>query len=62
MGHDGAETNTGGGRQDLVSPGRGKLELAAMAGALSAVARSHMAAVVAVKWVMASGPRPYDDK
>ena len=33
MGHDGAETNTGGGRHVLVRVGHGELELAAMADA-----------------------------
>ena len=48
-GHGGAETNTRGGRRDLVRAGHVKLELMAMVGALDAVARSHAVVAVAVK-------------
>ena len=51
-----------GGRHGLVSVGRGERVLAAMADAHGSVVRSHAAAVIAVKWVMALASRPYSDK
>ena len=49
MGHGGAETNPRGGRQDLVRADHGKVELIAMAGALSVAACSHAVLAIAVK-------------
>ena len=49
MGHGGAKTNTVGGRRDLARVGHGKLELATMAGSLSAVVHSRTVVAVAVK-------------
>ena len=61
MGHNSAGTNTGGGRRDLARAGRGKLELAAMAGALGAAVRSRTMAVVVVKLAMVLVTSPYSD-
>ena len=61
MGQVGAETNTGGGRRDLVRVGHGKLELTAMAGVLGAVVCSHATAVVGVKPDAVLATSPYGD-
>ena len=52
MGHSGAKTNKGRGRQGLVRVGRGEHVLAAMADAHDGVACSH----VAVVWPFSSRP------
>ena len=59
MGHGSVETNIGGGRRDLARVGHGKLELAAMAGALGAAALPHT--TVAVKPVVVLSTSPYSN-
>ena len=51
MGHSGAKTNKGRGRQGLVRVGRGEHVLAAMANAHGTVTRSHVMAAIAVNWL-----------
>ena len=61
MGPSGVEINTGEGKRDLARACRGKLELTAMTGALSAVAHSRATAAVAVKLATVLATSPYGD-